>query len=259
MKISFKGQDFWCKIGRGRLGQGVKQNCLQVTWTRFWNQRSVVSIENWHKGYQAGKLMTGVLLKEEDSVWRWCMALWLPGLNQQHKRTGKGSLTIFSQEFYLILLQVTLPSSMGWGNDLPHKRVESQQSVSSQGTNHSCSTACATVAHSVGEGLWLLQNGAAEVKSKYPLCNSSSTTYSWLNMSNCLIVQEMACGGVDAWISPLGMLGFSSARAPSKRFNETPEVTIGIKRSSSYMQIRWPADPLMPSEMVLWWGKEQGS
>jgi len=34
----------------------------------------------------------------------------------------------------------------------------------------------------------------------------------------------MVCGGVDACISPLGMLGFSSARALSKRFNDTPEV-----------------------------------
>jgi len=66
-----------------------------------------------------------------------------------------------------------------------------------RGPNHSCSTACATGAHSVGEGLRLLQNGAAEV---------------------------MVCGGVDACISPLGMLGFSSARALSKRFNDTPEV-----------------------------------
>ena len=32
-----------------------------------------------------------------------------------------------------------------------------------RGPNHSCSTACATGAHSVGEGLRLLQNGAAEV------------------------------------------------------------------------------------------------
>jgi len=34
----------------------------------------------------------------------------------------------------------------------------------------------------------------------------------------------MVCGGVDACISPLGMLGFSSARALSKRFNDTPEI-----------------------------------
>jgi len=34
----------------------------------------------------------------------------------------------------------------------------------------------------------------------------------------------MVCGGVDACISPLGMLGFSSARALSKRFNDHPEV-----------------------------------
>ena len=54
-----------------------------------------------------------------------------------------------------------------------------------RGPNHSCSTACATGAHSLGEGLRLLQHGAADA---------------------------MVCGGVDAAISPLGMLGFASAR-----------------------------------------------
>ena len=87
--------------------------------------------------------------------------------------------------------------------------------------------------------LYLLIRGVGQVPVLY------------VNMSNCEIVQAIVCAGVDACISPLGMLGFSSARALSKQFNETPEVTIGIKRSSSYMQIRWPADPLMPSEMVL--------
>ena len=44
----------------------------------------------------------------------------------------------------------------------------------------------------------------------------------------------MVCGGVDACISPLGMLGFSSARALSKRFNDTPEVTIEMSHSISF-------------------------
>ena len=55
-----------------------------------------------------------------------------------------------------------------------------------------------------------------------------------LNQSNCMIVQVMLCGGVDACISPLGMLGFSSARALSKRFNDTPEVTIRMRYSYIY-------------------------
>ena len=72
-----------------------------------------------------------------------------------------------------------------------------------------------------------------------------------INVSSWMIVQVMVCGGVDACISPLGMLGFSSARALSKRFNDTPEVTIEMRDSSSYMNTRWPADLLMPREMVL--------
>ena len=93
-----------------------------------------------------------------------------------------------------------------------------------RGPNHSCSTACATGAHSVGEGLRLLQNGAAEViDTKYSFTQPSIKCVLTQN-ANCKIVQVMVCGGVDACISPLGMLGFSSARALSKRFNETPEV-----------------------------------
>ena len=72
-----------------------------------------------------------------------------------------------------------------------------------------------------------------------------------ITVSNWMIVQVMVCGGVDACISPLGMLGFSSARALSKRFNDTPEVTIKMKHSSSYMNARQQADLLMSREMVL--------
>lgn len=62
------------------------------------------------------------------------------------------------------------------------------------GANYSIVSACATGAHSIGEGLRMLQRGEADV---------------------------MITGGSEAVITPLGVAGFAAARALSRR-NETP-------------------------------------
>lgn len=66
-----------------------------------------------------------------------------------------------------------------------------------KGTNFSPVSACATGAHSIGEGAAIISRGAADI---------------------------MVCGGAEAAICRLGIAGFAAARALSTKYNDQPEV-----------------------------------
>ena len=65
-----------------------------------------------------------------------------------------------------------------------------------KGPNSSPVTACATGTHAIGDSFTLIKNGKADL---------------------------MICGGAEAAICPLGIAGFSAARALCDTFNENPE------------------------------------
>ena len=66
-----------------------------------------------------------------------------------------------------------------------------------KGPNHSVVTACATGAHSIGDGAEMIKRGVADI---------------------------MVAGGAEAAVCKLGMAGFCAARSLSTNFNDIPEI-----------------------------------
>lgn len=65
-----------------------------------------------------------------------------------------------------------------------------------KGANFGIVSACATGAHSIGEGAAMISRGSADI---------------------------MICGGAEAAVCRLGIAGFAAARALSTKYNDTPE------------------------------------
>lgn len=65
-----------------------------------------------------------------------------------------------------------------------------------KGTNFGVVSACATGAHSIGEGAAMIARGSADI---------------------------MICGGAEAAVCRLGIAGFAAARALSTKYNDTPQ------------------------------------
>ncbi|KAL6058722.1 Mitochondrial beta-keto-acyl synthase [Balamuthia mandrillaris] len=129
---------------------------------------------------------------------------WKPSTEEQKERTGVaignglGSLDELTNTAFTL-------HSQGYRRVSPHfipkillnmgaGRVSLKYGL--RGPNHTCSTACATGAHSIGDASRLIQYGDADV---------------------------MLAGGAEACISPLSMAGFCRMKALSSKFNDTPE------------------------------------
>jgi len=145
---------------------------------------------------QFGVIAAGEAL--EDAGWR-------PGTRQEKMRTGvavgmgmvdleyigncaldmaKGSVKKISPYFVPRILPNLSPGHISIKFGL-------------EGPNHSCSTACATSSHAIGDAYRMIERGDADV---------------------------MVAGGVDSCINPLAVAGFSRARALSTKYNDRPEV-----------------------------------